>query len=106
MSRNYTIKEAAETMHKKRRWLQDWLRRHPADADGNPYYARYGRTKVLNDNDLARIQAAVREEERCRLSSLSPVRARRRTITRVERTSESTLTALRNILQSRKRKAS
>jgi hypothetical protein len=65
-----TIEEAANALHKSRRWLQDWLRLHPADAAGNPYYAPFGRTKTFDENDLARIRAAVREEERCRLSSL------------------------------------
>src|SRR5262249_48126378 len=87
MSRIYTMSEAAKVLGKSRRWLQSWLSLHPADPNGNPYYAPFGRTKTFDDNDLARIRAAVREGERCRLSLLSPVRARRRTIRVVARTS-------------------
>ena len=87
-SRSLTMAEAAEELgHKSRRWLQGWLAKHPVDATGNPYYTPVGRTKTLNDNDLARIRAALREEERCRLSSLTPGRVKRRT-TRVEALTE------------------
>src|SRR5437879_2219275 len=103
--RSLTMVEAAKELHKKRRWLQAWLARHPTDASGNPYYTPVGRTKILDDNDLARIRAALREEERCRLNSLTPGRAKRRT-TRVEaRTEESTLNALRSLLRSKKQKS-
>src|SRR5262249_25884607 len=61
--------EAAERLHKSRRWLQDWLRDHPADSLGKPFYAQLGRTKVFTDDDLRRILAAAMEDERCRLNS-------------------------------------
>src|SRR5215212_3995585 len=103
--RSLIMAEAAEALRKKRRWLQAWLAKHPMDAWGNPYYAPVGRTKTFDDNDLARIRAALREEERCRLSSLTPAQGKRLT-TRVEvRTEESTLNALRSLLRSKKQKS-
>jgi hypothetical protein len=45
----YNMEEAAEWLHKSRRWLQDWLRDHPADSLGKPFYAQLGRTKVFTD---------------------------------------------------------
>src|SRR5215469_10020617 len=54
----YNMEEAAERLHKSRRWLQDWLRDHPTDSLGKPFYAQLGRTKVLTDESLNRILAA------------------------------------------------
>jgi hypothetical protein len=101
-----TLAEAAAELRKSRRWLQDWLRDHPVDASGIPFYAPLGRAKTFDDTDLARIRAATREEERCRLSSLTRGQAKRRTIQGAERTAESTLTALRALLTSGKRTTS
>jgi len=60
--RSLTMAEAGRELRKSRRWLQAWLANHPTDAWGNPYYTPVGRTKTLDDNDLARIRAALREE--------------------------------------------
>src|ERR1035437_3198623 len=98
--RALTMPEAAKELRKSRRWLQAWLAVHPSDAAGNPYYAPFGRTKTFDDNDLARIRAAVREEERCRLSSLIPVRAKRRTTRAAANTSGDMLTEARNLVKS------
>ena len=99
--RTLTMHEAAKELRKSRRWLQTWLSLHPLDAAGIPYYAPFGRTKTFDDNDLARIRAAVREEERCRLSSLTPVRAKRRTIRAAAHTSGDMLTEARNLVKNR-----
>src|SRR6516165_1621370 len=99
MSRIFTMEEAAKELRKSRRWFQDWLRLHPADAAGYPYYTPVGRTKTLDESDIARIRAALREKERCRLSSLSPVRAKRRTTRAVANTSGNTLTEARNLVR-------
>jgi hypothetical protein len=65
----YTLDRAAQRLHISRRTLQDWLRAHPADPAGQPFYSVIGRTKTFDDGDIARIRAAAREEERCRLNS-------------------------------------
>src|SRR5882757_9478719 len=64
-----TMDQAAARLHKSRRWLQDWLRDHPTDRYGEPFYVRLGRTKIFDENDVGRIMEAAREEERCRLGS-------------------------------------
>src|SRR5262245_34311180 len=84
----YNMDEAAERLHKSRRWLQDWLRENPVDERGQPYYSPLGR----DDHDLERIRAAAKEEERCRLSSSRRVRVRRRTGAFAAPTSDATLT--------------
>ena len=76
---NMTMAEAARELRKSRRWLQDWLRDHPVDAAGIPFYAPLGRTKTFSVSDLERIRATAREEERCRLNSSRPGKAKRRT---------------------------
>ena len=65
----YDMDQAADRLHKSRRWLQDWLRGHPADQFGQPFYSPMGRTKTFDDADLVRIRAAAKEDERCRLNS-------------------------------------
>lgn len=73
----YTMNEAAKQLRMSRRWLQDWLRDHPLDAKGRPYYAPLGRCKTFDDDDLLRIRETAREEERIRLSPSRRVSARR-----------------------------
>jgi hypothetical protein len=38
MSRALTLLEAADQLRKSKRWLLEWLRAHPADNDGQPFY--------------------------------------------------------------------
>jgi hypothetical protein len=88
----YTMDEAAERLHKSRRWLQDWLRDNPADSLGKPFFAQLGRTKVFTDESLSRILAACMEDQRCRSSSSRRVRVGARTGGFAGRTSDATLT--------------
>jgi hypothetical protein len=70
---------AAEWLGVKPRKLQEWLRKHPCDVYGEPFYGRMGRTKTFDENDLVRIRAATKEEERCRLNSSRRGKAKART---------------------------
>src|SRR5262245_15415848 len=88
----HTMDEAATRLHKSRRWLQDWLEDHPADRFGNPYFAQLGRTKVFTDDDLNRILAACKEDQRCHSSSSRRVKAGVRSGGFVAPTSDATLT--------------
>src|SRR2546423_13554086 len=85
------MEQAAEKLHKSRRWLQVWLRDHPADQYGRPFYSPLGRTKTFDEDDVARIRQAAREEEKCRLSFYRRGQARRRITRGAANTSESTL---------------
>ncbi len=49
----HTLDEAARQLRKSRRWLLDWLRSHPADSAGVPFYSPMGRTKTFDDADIA-----------------------------------------------------
>lgn len=70
MTRALTLDEASAELRKTPRWLKEWLAKHPVDADGVPFYVPLGRTKTFENADIARIRAAVRESERCRLKSI------------------------------------
>lgn len=73
MTRGLTIAEAASELRKTSRWLKEWLGKHPVDAAGIPFYVPLGRTKTFEAADIARIRAAIRETERCRLKSIGVV---------------------------------
>src|SRR5262249_31470085 len=88
----FTMDQAAARLHKSRRWLQEWLRHHPADRYGEPFYSPLGRTKTFDERDIARIREAAREEEKWRLGSYRPGRAKHRTMRAAASTSGCTLT--------------
>jgi hypothetical protein len=91
-SRIMTLEEAAHALRKSKRWLNDWLRRNPADKFGEPYYAQLSRTRRLDERDLSRIWNALREKEKCRLNSSRLVPAKRRIGQVAAPTSADTLT--------------
>ena len=74
-----TLEEAAEELRTKPRWLREWLRAHPADKNGEPFYTPVGRDKVFHQTDIARIEGVLREELKCRSNSGRRAKAGRRT---------------------------
>lgn len=72
----YSMDEAAEKLRVSRRWLQGFISKHPFDPAGKPYYVPLGNRKKFTENDLERILAASREEERLRLEELYRPRQR------------------------------
>jgi hypothetical protein len=89
MTRALTLNEAAETLRKTPRWLMEWLRKHPTDKIGEPYFTPVGRDKIFHQTDISRIELALREGVKCRSSSGRRAPAKRPTMKSVERTSES-----------------
>ena len=75
-----TFEQACQELHVKERWLRYWLAAHPVDASGTPFYVPTGRRKTFEPNDIVRIRACLREEEKCRLKSIG-VKAPTSTIT-------------------------
>lgn len=84
----FTLDEAAAALRKPKRWLQEWLRDHPLDKHGEPYYTPVGRDKLFHQNDIDRIELTLREEVKCRLNSGRRGKAKRRTSRSGGRTSE------------------
>jgi hypothetical protein len=89
MTRALSLNEAAETLRKTPRWLMEWLRKHPKDKVGEPYFTPVGRDKIFHQADISRIELALREGVKCRSSSGRRAPAKRLTMKSVERTSES-----------------
>ena len=85
----YTLEEAANELRKTRRWLNEWLRAHPVDSEGEPFFTPVGRDKILRSTDITRIELALREELKRRSSSGRRVRAKRQTTKSADHTSES-----------------
>jgi hypothetical protein len=79
MSRALTLEEAAAELRTTKRWLMEWLRGHPRDKGGEPYYTPVGRDKIFDQVDIARIKMALREELRCPSSSDRRAPVKRRT---------------------------
>ena len=68
MPLTYNIKDAAGRLGVSRRWLREFLREHPADKAGTPFYVPIGTRKRFTERDLERILEANREKERELLS--------------------------------------
>ena len=58
--RALTLVKAADALGCKRRWLEYWLKSHPVDATGNPFYVPVAGRKTFEDADIARIRAVIR----------------------------------------------
>jgi hypothetical protein len=54
-----TIGEAAAVLRKGPRWLASWLKAHPVDRHGEPFYHSAGRTKLFTDHDIDRIRLSL-----------------------------------------------
>jgi hypothetical protein len=78
MSRALTLPEAADQLRKSKRWLLEWLRQHPLDGAGNPYYTPVGRDKIFHQTDIARIELTLRGDLLCRSASDHRVKAKPR----------------------------
>lgn len=74
----YTLEEAAKELRKTRRWLNEWLRAHPVDEQGIPFYTPVGRDKILLPSDITRIEDALRGELQRRSDSGRRVPVKRR----------------------------
>jgi hypothetical protein len=54
MTRAYDIDPVCERLSVKRRFLMEWLRRHPWDDCGQPFYSAIaGKRKLFTDADVA-----------------------------------------------------
>ena len=73
MSLTFDIKDAAQRLGVSRRWLREFLREHPADKAGIPFYVPIGNRKRFTERDLERILDANRETEKELLSSRTSV---------------------------------
>lgn len=91
MSLSLTLPEAAGRLHKSRRWLLEWLRKHPADKAGEPYFTPVGRDKIFHQADIARIEIALRGKIKCRSVSGRRVPVKRRTTKSAEPISDAEL---------------
>lgn len=72
-----TLDEAAAELRKSPRWLLEWVREHPRDNDGEPYFTPVGRDKIFHQADIARIERALREGIQCRSNSGRRAQAKR-----------------------------
>jgi hypothetical protein len=89
MTRALFLDEAAAELRKTPRWLREWLRAHPVDQDGEPYFTPVGREKIFEQADVARIKLTLRETVRRRSRSGRRAPVKRRTLKSEEPISES-----------------
>ena len=92
-----TLEEAAAHFRVSRRFFQDFLSNHP-------FYRVMGRRKLFFPDDIRRLTEALKRP--CHSSSSRRGKANRPTTPSAERSTESTLTELRALLTSGKRKSS
>lgn len=60
MTQRFTLAEAAaELKAPSPRWLAEWLRAHPRDNSGEPFYTPMGRDKVFRSDDIARMEPEI-----------------------------------------------
>src|SRR5665647_529377 len=85
----HTMDEVAIKLRKSRRWLQEFIQRHP-------YYREAGRTKVFTDEDINRLIEALP----CPGNSCRPAKVKRGSITSGANTSASLWTTARRLLNS------
>ena len=71
----YDIKDAAERLGVSKWWLQKFLRQHPVDRAGVPFYVPFGNRKRFTERDLERILEMNRSAEKDRLQSAPPIHA-------------------------------
>src|ERR1700740_2076394 len=90
----FTLDEVATMLHKSRRWLWDWLARHPHDRSGRPFYRMAGRTRLFRQADIDRML----EEMRCPSHCARHARVNRRTTRYAAPTSASLLNEVRGLL--------
>ena len=69
----YNIKGAAERLGVSKWWLQKFLRQHPVDKAGVPFYVPIGNRKRFTELDLERILEMKRDAEKDRLLSAPPI---------------------------------
>jgi hypothetical protein len=99
MTQRFTLEEAAaELKAPSTRWLAEWLRAHPRDKSGAPYYTPMGRGKVFRSEDIIRIEHALREGLTCHSTSGRRGPAKRRITKSEEPTSASEWNALADLL--------
>jgi hypothetical protein len=49
------MRDVAARFHKSKRWLKGYLRQHPFDRDGKPFYRLAGRSKLFTEADVLRL---------------------------------------------------
>jgi hypothetical protein len=69
VSLTYNIKDAAGRLGVSKWWLQKFLRQHPVDRAGVPFYVPIGNRKRFTERDLERILEMNRNAEKDRLLS-------------------------------------
>ena len=65
----YNSKDAAQRIGVSKRWLREFVRQHPSDKAGIPFYVPVGNRKRFTERDLERILDANREAEKEKLLS-------------------------------------